>query len=106
MQNMIRERAARLRSDGCLPFKTTGRIFASLDGSVGDIAIVSVEVVALRFPSTTSANRRTSARNLGLLAGHTSSENSDRVGLGVEVIGYLPFPSSGGSSTFQVCRCG
>jgi hypothetical protein len=106
MQNILRERAARLRSDGCFPFKTANRIFASLDGSVGDIAIVSVEVVALRFPSTSSVRRRTSARKLGLFAGHTSSENSERAGLGVEVIGYLPLSVFGWFERIQVCRCG
>jgi hypothetical protein len=99
MQNMIenrtKPRAFRLGSDDCLRFKTAGRIFASLDGSVVDIAIFSVELVALSLPSTSSARRRTSARNLGLLAGHTSSENSDRLGLGMELIDYLPFPTFG-----------
>jgi hypothetical protein len=56
MQNKIRERAARPRTDGCL-LEVAGRIFLSTNGS----------------------------------AGHASSDSSDRLELGVEVIGYLSF---------------
>jgi len=41
MQNMIEDLAARLGSDGGLLIKTAGPMFAPLDGSVGDIDVLS-----------------------------------------------------------------
>ena len=93
MQNIIKNRArprtVRLPSDGCSRFETAGRIFASFDGPVGDIAVVCVGSVALGFSSRSSASRtRKSAGPPVVLSGRRSSESSDSVALGVEVIGY------------------
>jgi hypothetical protein len=74
MPNMSKDRVARLRSPGCVRFKTAGRVFASLDCDIGVVSAddVSVEPAALGVSSNNSASRRRSAC-------HFSSE-------GVEVI--------------------